>query len=153
MNRNWLGEVMIATLVAATFLPRVAPHSPSSSSCAGLHAGIRAEVVPSRPGFTQPPYVMISLVLLNDSDVPINATAGGWTILIDGKEVADSDLIFGNGPQPGNGWGVLNPGESYDFGKGLDLAKYFPVARDYQVSWKGNTFRSSTISVTVPKTN
>lgn len=86
---------------------------------------------------------------MNDSEKPINAAEEGWTIVIDGKELEDSGHIFGNGPGPVGGWGVLNPGESYQFGKGLPLSRYFPEEREYRMFWKGKEFRSSTITVSV----
>ena len=92
---------------------------------------------------------MLTFILLNDSDAPINAVEGGWQIVIDGKELKDSDSIFGNGTGPVGGYGTLKPGESYEFGKGLELSRYFPEEREYKVSWKGKAFRSSTITVRV----
>lgn len=92
---------------------------------------------------------MLTFILLNDSERPINAVEGGWKIVIDGKELEDSDFIFGNGPQPGAGWGTLRPGESYEFGKALELSRYFPEEREYRVSWNGKGFQSSTITVKV----
>jgi hypothetical protein len=92
---------------------------------------------------------MLTFILLNDSDAPLNAVEGGWQIVIDGKELKDSDFIFGNGPGPAGGYGILKPGESYEFGKGLELSRYFPEEREYKVSWKGKGFQSSTITVRV----
>jgi uncharacterized protein affecting Mg2+/Co2+ transport len=94
---------------------------------------------------------MITFVLLNDSDAPINTVARSWQIVIDGKQLTNSDSIFGNGLQPVGGWGVLKPGESFQFGKGLALSNYFPDEREYKVSWKGKGFQSSTIIVRNPK--
>ena len=150
---------VITILVAAALLPSIAARdnpahkTVSPNSCGGLHAAIRAEVVRRDPPYTQPPFVMLTFILLNDGDSPVNSVEGGWAIVIDGKELADSDFIFGNGPMPTGGWGILKPGESYEFGKGLDLSKYFPEEREYKVSWGGKGFQSSTINVMVtPKT-
>jgi hypothetical protein len=92
---------------------------------------------------------MLTFILLNDSDAPLNAVEGGWRIVIDGKELKDSDFIFGNGPGPVGGYGILKPGESYELGKGLELSRYFPEEREYKVSWRGKGFQSSTITVRV----
>jgi hypothetical protein len=92
---------------------------------------------------------MLTFVLLNDSDAPINTVEESWQIVIDGKELADSSFIFGNGIQPAGGWGILKPGESFQFGKGLALSNYFPDEREYKVSWKGKGFQSSTIAVRI----
>lgn len=118
-------------------------------SCSGLHAGIRAELVRSDPNDSRPAFVMVSFILLNDGEVPINSTKGGWQIVIDGKELSDSGFIFGNGPQPDGGWGILNPGESYVFGKELEISKYFPKLGEHTLSWKGQLFQSSTIKINV----
>src|SRR5947209_4724815 len=39
----------------------------------GLHAGIRAQIIPS---YTETPNVMLSFVLLNDSETPVDVEAG-----------------------------------------------------------------------------
>ena len=92
---------------------------------------------------------MLTFVLLNDSDAPINTVEESWQIVIDGKELKESDIIFGNGLQPVGGWGILKPGESFKFGKGLTLSNYFPDEPEYKVSWKGKGFQSSTIVVRI----
>lgn len=78
---------------------------------------------------------------------PIDTVDGCWVLEIDGAEVRDSGMIFGNGPGPVGGWGALKPGESYEFGRGLSLAQYFPHAGEYRISWKGKHFQSSTIKI------
>ena len=118
--------------------------------CVGLHAGIRVEFVRRNPPFTQPSYVMISFVLLNDDDKPIDASEASWKLTIDGRELDDSGMIFGNGLGPVGGWKTLNPGTTAEFSKGLDADKYFPESRAYKLSWKGRGFQSPTIEVTVP---
>lgn len=149
--RNHASGKMTATitLLAAAFIPFHATQDNAEKNCGGLHAAIRGELVRRDPPYTQPPFVMLTFILLNDGEAPINSVEGGWQIVIDDKELKDSDFIFGNGPAPSGGWGILNPGESYEFGKGLELSKYFPEEREYQVSWKGRGFRSSTITVNV----
>ena len=121
----------------------------TANSCSGLHAGVRAEVVRRDPNFSRPAFVMVSFVLLNDGDSPVNSTKGGWTIEIDGMDLKDSDYILGNGMQPDGGWGILNPGESYEFGKELEISKYFPKLGEHTLSWKGGGFQSSTITVKI----
>jgi len=142
------GKMLVAVL-AATLITSIAAQDRSEQNCAGLHAAIRGELVRRDPPYTQPPFVMLTCILLNDSEAPINAVDGGWKIVIDGKELEDSDFIFGNGPGPVGGWGTLKPGESYEFGKALELSRYFPEEREYRVFWKGKAFRSSTITVRV----
>ena len=144
-----LSVKMLVTMLAAILIPAIAAQNTSAQNCGGLHAAIRGELVRRDPPYTEPPFVMLSFILLNDSEKPINTIEEGWTIVIDGKELEDSGYIFGNGPGPVGGWGVLNPGESYQFGKGLPFSRYFPKEREYRVFWKGKGFRSSTITVRV----
>jgi hypothetical protein len=150
MNPSRSGKMLvIAAVFATTILPLIAAQDKREASCGGLHAAIRGELVRRDPPYTQPPFVMLTFILLNDSEVPINAVEGGWQIVIDGKELKDSDFIFGNGPGPVGGYGILKPGESYELGKGLELSRYFPEEREHRVSWKGKGFQSSTITVRV----
>jgi len=150
MNPSRSGKLLaIAAVFATTIAPFMAAQDKRKESCGGLHAGIRGELARRDPPYTQPPFVMLTFILLNDSEVPINAAEGGWQIVIDGKELKDSDFISSNGPGPTGGWGILKPGESYELGKGLELSKYFPEEREYKVSWKGKGFQSSTITVRV----
>jgi hypothetical protein len=86
---------------------------------------------------------------LNDGETTVNSAGEGWKIVVDGKEISDSDFIFGNGPGPIGGWNTLKPGEWFDFGKSLDIGKYFTEEREYRVSWKGARFQSPTITVKV----
>jgi len=120
------------------------------TNCRALHAGIRAEFVRRDPPYTQPPFVMVSFVLLNDGDTPAEASPGSWKLVIDGKELNDSAMIFGNGPGPVNGWRTLNPGETAEFGKELEAIEYFPDGRDHKISWHGTGFQSPTITVKIP---
>lgn len=148
--RNGASRKMLAvTMLAAAFIPSYVAQDKAENDCGGLHSAIRGQLVRRDPPYTQPPFVMLTFILLNDGETPINSVEGGWQIVIDGRELKDSDFIFGNGPMPSGGWGILNPGESYEFGKGLELSKYFPEEREYRVSWKGKRFRSSTIAVDV----
>ena len=150
MNPSRSGKMLvIAAMFVAPILPFIAAQDKREASCSGLHAAIRGELVRRDPPYTEPPFVMLAFILLNDSDAPINTVEGGWQIVIDGKELKDSDFIFGNGPGPVGGYGILKPGESYELSKGLELSRYFPEEREYKVSWKGKGFQSSTITVRV----
>ena len=137
------GKVLV-TLLVASLVPFIAAQDKPGQICEGLHAALRGE--PSPP-YQQPPVVQLTFILLNDSEHPINAEAKSWRIVIDGKELKDSDFILCCGPRPAGGFGTLKPGEWYEFGVALDLGKYFPEKREYQVSWKGNGFQSSAVVV------
>jgi len=101
------------------------------------------------PPYTKTPSLLLTFVLLNDSETPLDVEAGSWRIVINGDELKDSGWIFGNGPAPESGYKVLNPGESYAFGKALPIAEYFLPNGQYKVSWKGPAFQSPTITVTI----
>lgn len=118
----------------------------SQSNCLGLHAGITAQLTQ----WYSDPSVMISFHLLNDSEITQNTAPESWQIVIDGKELRDSDWILGNGPQPTGGYGTLAAGATFDFGVALPIAKYFPETREHRISWKGRHFQSSTVTVGIP---
>ena len=147
--------ILCLAMIGAYFMPLIARQrtlhdsKKTAKDCSGLHAGVRAEVVRRDPNFSRPAFVMVSFVLLNDGDGPVNSIEGGWTIVIDGVDLKDSSHILGNGVQPEGGWGILNPGESYEFGKELEISKYFPKLGEHTLSWKGGGFQSSTIKVKI----
>jgi len=139
-----------AALTAVTLTICLAISVPAHAQCAGLHAGITAEFVQVKPGFTEAAHVQIVFLLINDSDSAVDVKAGSWKIVIDGVELQDSGWIFGNGPMPTGGWTTLEAGQNYELGKALPASKYFAEAGDHKVSWRGDGFRSSTITVKVP---
>jgi hypothetical protein len=51
------------------------------------------------------------------------------------------------------GYGTLAGGATFDFGKALSIAKYFPETREYRISWKGRHFQSPTVTVSFAKTD
>jgi len=93
---------------------------------------------------------MVTFHLLNDSETALSAAPESWKIVIDGKELSDSDWIFGNGPEPVEGYRTLAAGATFDFGKALSIAKYFPEAKEYKISWKGRYFQSPTLTFRIP---
>jgi hypothetical protein len=145
---NRLSRKMLVTgvVLIATLIPSLAAQDEPEKNCGGLHVAIRAELVRRDPPYTQPPFVMVTFILLNDGESPVNSTEEGWKLFIDGKE---QDGVWNNGPQPIGGYGNLNPGESYELGMALELSRFFPEERDYKVYWKGKRFHSSTITVKV----
>jgi hypothetical protein len=56
--------------------------------------------------------VQLSFMLLNDSDAPTDVNSESWKIVIDGSELKDSGMIFGNGPEPTGGYHILKPGNT-----------------------------------------
>jgi hypothetical protein len=150
-NRLLGKSLIVALVIIAAIVSLVAAQDEGNKNCAGLHAGIRAELVRPDPNDSRPAFVMVGFVLLNDGETPINSTKGGWKIVIDGKELSDSDYILNNGMQPDGGRGILNPGESYEFGKELEISRYFPKLGEHTLSWKGQQFQSAIIKVNVTR--
>jgi len=140
--------VFMFSLALAISAAQNAPASKRSfsKSCHGLHAGIRAQIMPPA---TETPSVMLSFILLNDSDAPVDVKPGSWKIVVDGTQLKDSGHIFGNGPMPEGGYRILMPGESYEFGSALPIVQYFLPNGQHKVSWRGTGFESPTISVTI----
>jgi hypothetical protein len=142
-------SIAVAFLIPAGSKSQIAE---TPNACSGLHAGISAQIQKAESGPPAvSPYVMLTFVLLNDSDAPVNSTEGGWRLYIDDTELSNSESIFFDGIQPLGGFGILKPGESYQFGKGLPVEHYFPNESEHKVYWAGKGFRSSTITVTVTR--
>jgi hypothetical protein len=143
---------MLPRIAAVTCLAWVAWHftgaqeSKSQGNCTGLHAGITAQLT---QGYSEPS-LMVAFHLLNDSETAQRTTPESWKIVIDGKELSDSDWIFGNGPEPVGGYGTLAGGATFEFGKALPIAQYFPETREYRIRWKGRYFQSPTVAVRIP---
>jgi len=152
MIRRSVASIVCSLLLAAVVVAQTATQKTSSKgdvlarNCPALQAGIRAQIIPP---YTETPSVMLTFVLLNDSEMPLDVEAGSWRIVINGSELNDSGMIFGNGPGPVGGYKVLNPGETYEFGKALPIVEYFLPNGQYKVSWKGAAFHSPTITVTI----
>jgi hypothetical protein len=83
------------------------PADESNGGCSGLHAGIAVQLVAPKPPSSQLPFVMVSFVLLNDGASAVDSALGSWTLVVNGKELDDSGMIFGNGPMPTAGMARL----------------------------------------------
>ena len=140
-----IGVGAVTCLALVAWHATGAQESKSQRNCVGLHAGITAQLT---QGYSDPS-VMISFHLLNDSETTQSTAPESWQIVIDGKELKDSDWILGNGPQPTEGYGTLAAGATFDFGKALPIAKYFSEAREHRISWKGRYFQSPTVAVRI----
>lgn len=123
---------------------------PAEAQCDGLHAGITAQFVRLKPGYTEPAHVQLVFLLINDSEAALDVRPGSWKIVVDGIELKDSDFILGNGPVPTGGWIPLQPGAYYELGKTLPANQYFGKPGKHTVAWKGEGFHSSTITIDVP---
>jgi|SRR5580704_9268391 hypothetical protein len=143
---------MLPRVAAVTCLALIAWHvtggqdSKSQGNCTALHAGITAQLT---QGYSEPS-VMVAFHLLNDSETAQTTAPDSWKIVIDGKELSDSGWIFGNGPEPVEGYGTLATGSTFDFGKALPIVKYFAETKEHRISWKGRYFQSPTVTVRIP---
>jgi hypothetical protein len=74
--------LVVPTLLGLALIPSIASggkalgKSKLDNACGVLHAAIRAELVRRDPPYTQPPFVMLSFILLNDGDTPVNSVEG-----------------------------------------------------------------------------
>ena len=117
-----------------------------AQSCPGLHAGIMAPQVLQHSGNSATSVVSLALLLLNDSDSPMDKEVSSWRISIDGVDVPNRQTVGGALIPPA----PLQPSEHFKWGIGLPVATYFPHAGDYRVSWRGKHFQSPTITVKIP---
>lgn len=81
--------------------------------------------------------------LMNDSDQTLESFPGSWTLVIDGREVPDPGGQLWMGGKPSGGYESVPSGTTFEFGKGLPIARYFPKARNYRIYWKAACFRSN----------
>jgi len=73
-NRLSGKSLIVALGIIAAIVPLVAAQDEGNKNCGGLHAGIRAELVRRDPNYSRPAFVMVSFILLNDGETPINST-------------------------------------------------------------------------------
>jgi hypothetical protein len=81
----------------------------------------------------------IEFTLVNDGEATIDPKIGESRIVVQGKELADSGLIMGNGPRDAR-FTALPPGEHLSFS--YSLGDHFKEPGIYRVSWRGANFRS-----------
>ena len=81
----------------------------------------------------------VEFTLVNDGEAEIDPKIGESRIVVNGKELADSGLILGNGPRDAR-FAALPPGEHLRFG--YALGDHFQEPGIYRVSWRGANFRS-----------
>ena len=81
----------------------------------------------------------VEFTLVNDGEVTMDPKIGESRIVVNGKELADSGLILGNGPRDAR-FAALPPGQCLRFS--YSLGDYFKEPGIYRVSWRGANFRS-----------
>ena len=143
---KWTQPIILIFLCTGYCLAQTRPSNSSGTemqSCTGLHAGIQVQLNQG----TEEPSVLVSFILLNDGEKPIDVAAATWQIIIDGNPLSNSGVIFGNGPRPVGGWTTLAPGANYQLGKSFPISTYFWKKGTYKVSWRGSGFQSSTVTI------
>jgi hypothetical protein len=81
----------------------------------------------------------VEFTLVNDGEVTIDPKIAESRIVVNGKELADSGLILGNGPRDAR-FTALPPGDHLQFG--YALGDDFQEPGLYRVSWRGASFQS-----------
>jgi hypothetical protein len=81
----------------------------------------------------------VEFTLVNDGEATIDPKIGESRIVVEGKELADSGLILGNGPRDAR-FAALPPGQCLRFS--YSLGDYFKEPGIYRVSWRGANSRS-----------
>ena len=76
----------------------------------------------------------IDLTLVNDGDTVIDPKIAESHLVINGKELADSDVILGNAPKDSR-LSALPPGDHLQFA--FALGEFLNEPGIYRVSWKG----------------
>jgi RNA polymerase sigma factor (sigma-70 family) len=102
-----------------------------------LWAGISVNLPVFHEGDTAA--LQLFFTIVNDTDQVIDPKIIDSKIIVNGKALADSAFIFGNGPRDGR-FTALPAGDVLEFGAGL--GRYFDKPGVYRVSWRGEAFRS-----------
>lgn len=114
---------------------------PKAPVCSGLEARL------SRLKEASNAYVGLGFILRNTPKSDCNDTfPESWELVLDGKPVPDSGMIFGNGPAPSGGYTVLKAGESFAFGKAFPVTR-FKGSGPHKLFWRASEFQSNTIEV------
>ena len=93
----------------------------------------------------------LHFTVVNDGSEPIDPKIVASKIIINGKGLEDSAVIFGNGPRDAR-WNALPPADSLRFT--YALGEYFKQPGIYKVSWTGEGFEAAEIVFRVmPKTD
>jgi hypothetical protein len=87
----------------------------------------------------------ITFHLENNTKGNVECRPDTWVLVVDGKKLADSGMIFGNGPGPVDGYKTLRPGASFQFSRTLGPA-YFQKDKQDTVQWVGAGFKSNVLT-------
>jgi hypothetical protein len=123
---------------------QTAPSPPSEKVPGELWAALSVNHTVSTPSESKDLFVEFTLV--NDGPNAIDPRLGDSRILVNGKELADSVVIFANAPKDAR-FSALPPGDHLQFL--FALGDYFKEPGIYRVSWQGRGFQSAEIVIRV----
>jgi hypothetical protein len=116
------------------------PGSTNQPKTGSLWAAVTVNHSTFKQGKTKDLRIEFSLV--NDGDKVIDPKIAASRIVINGKELADSEAVFGGVPKDVR-FRALSRGEGRQFD--VLLGDHFKEPGAYRVSWKGTAFQSSEI--------
>jgi hypothetical protein len=128
--------------------PAIAPHQTEIESQADGASNLWAALSVNHPLFEQgqTKELTIEFTLVNDGDTAIEPKMAESSIVINGKELADSGLILGHGSKDSR-YKSLPPRAHLQFSSAL--GDQFNKPGVYRVSWKGKGFQSPEITIRV----
>ena len=140
-----LADQALADLNAAK--ARAANHSKTGSQ-ADRATNLWYAINVNHPIFEQghPNDLTIEFNLVNDGDTAIEPKIADSMIVINGKELPDSGLIFGSGPKVSR-MKAPPPGAHLQFNS--PLGDQFKQPGIYRVSWKGDGFQTPAITIRI----
>jgi RNA polymerase sigma factor (sigma-70 family) len=141
----WTGTLRSGQVELTLPAPPWGPEAGNPKKGAERKAGnLRATIAVNREVFHQGKIKELQLTfgVTNNGDKVIDPQIAAAKILVNGKALADSGLILGNGPRDARAT-ALPPGESVAFS--YALGDYFTRPGRYRVSWQGEGFRSPEI--------
>ena len=90
----------------------------------------------------------VTFCLANRSKAILLSKPETWALVVDGKVAQDPDgMLWKEGGHPPEAYGMVPPGATFRFGKGLSRAQYFPADREYRFFWKAVGFRSNVVVI------
>ncbi len=135
---------ILALIFVFSITAHAAPPAPRRSVWAAISVGKPVFILGREE-------IDFSFAAVNDTPEPIlyEDLRGGGVLIINGEELKDSGIIFGNGPREAAKY--LQPGKSTQFL--YRLTRYFTKKGIYEVVWKGNIFRTKPMVFRVIENN
>jgi hypothetical protein len=143
-----VARVHAAEAEAWAMVAERAAHPEVGPPAAGGKRGVWAALSVNHAAFRQGEIknLAIEFTLVNDGDTVVDSKIADSRIVVNGKDLADSGFILGNGPRDAR-FNALPPGDRLRFS--YALGEQFPEPGVYQVSWRGKQFRSPEVVIRV----